>query len=324
MRLQFFGWPARLAAALLALCATASAMAQDISTITFNSAAYVGGSSLVHHGHVSLTSKAVDDTMVELDWSLADATGPDWVIVPAGFKSATFDFMTTNLNQVVESAEVQATVASTVSGFFTVNPMILKPLQLNTSKLYAGYTYQATISVNAPVFEDQVMLLSSDNSQVYGPGTSIEYGPNPVILAGTSSVTVPITVKPFPGDGDPPSYSFLDVQWFNTGQDVSRKNAIVQMKIVSFTTDLTTLSGGANTTGHVTLNFPPANDVNVKIVSSKAFVFVPNEITFPAGSTVGSFSIASGPVLSSKTAKVTVSIGVEFPYSKYVNLMITP
>jgi uncharacterized repeat protein (TIGR03803 family) len=251
---------------------------------------------------------------------------PSSVTVPAGSTSATFPGTAQNL--FVLSNTVVTTTAtlgnSTAQGTVTVTPGInVTSISLNPNTVTAGNSTSATVTIAspAPAGGNEVELSQSQNSH-FCVLPLVYPNNNPIVTvpAGNTSVTFSIGTTSISASCTAPVYAQSGTATVSTNFTVNPGSS--GPTISSVTLNPTSVVGGNNSTGTVTLSSAaPSGGSVVSLSSNSSSASVPSTVTVPGGSTSANFPVTTTSVTSTTTAVITATLGSS---SQNASLTITP
>ena len=218
---------------------------------------------------------------------------PATVTVPEGASSATFTVATNAVGSFTTSVTVTASFDGSVNtATLSVDPLFQFFVNGNTT---GGNTAGGEVALpqSAPSGGLTIALSSSDPSVASVPASvTVPAGSRFAFFnIHTSSVTAATTVQ---------------ISGTSNGFTHSISFTVQPARVQQFSVSPTTATGGASSTGTVTLTGPaPAGGATVSLSSSDPSATVPASVTIPAGSTSASFSITTNPGPS--TTNVTIS-----------------
>ena len=273
-----------------------------ISSVAFNPSTVTGGANTT--GTLTLTGPApAGNAVVHLTSSNTAALYvPATAQISAGLTSRTFTAVSHNV-----SAPTTVTVTATYSGVsvtttVTVNPapVYIGSVAFNPPALQGGANTTGTLTLTgpAPAGNAVVQLTSSNPAALYVPATA-------QIGAGLASRTFTAVSHPVT------AITTVTVTATYNGVSVTTTVTInpapVSMKSVSF--NPSTVTGGANTTGTLTLTGPaPAGNAVVQLTSSNpAALYVPATAQINVGLTSRTFTGVSHHVTAATTVTVTAT-----------------
>jgi len=302
---------------------TGSGCGPSISSLTFSPASIPNGGSTT--GTVTLSAAAPSGgSAVSLSGGYPYVDVPGTVTVPAGGTSATFTATAQAFTNSNTTVTITATLAnSSVQGTLTeTDGVAVKSISFRPSTVPGGTSTTATVTLvsAAPAGGNQVFV---QPSQAIGgdPDPPVQLPVTVTVPAGQTSLSFSIgtecrsanfTVPIFASSGGANVSANLTVNTSTTcGPTVS-----------NMTLNPTTVVGGNNSTGTVTLSAaaPSGGDV-VSLSSNSAAASVPGSVTVAAGSTTASFTVTTSSVTSTTNVSITATIGAS---SFETSLTITP
>jgi hypothetical protein len=181
--------------------------------------------------------------------------------------------------------------------FWLGRPLGLNSLVVNPAAVIAGSPSQGTVTLSgpAPAGGVAVALASSATNRATVPAAV-------TIPAGSTSANFPIQTVPAQAGPVTITASF-------SGVTVSAQLTLV--RLVSLTTNPSTVGPGQPSTGTLTLSGPAPVAPVVNLVSANVqLVRVPPAVTIPAGSTSVNFAIQTTPITGeiSTTVAITASL----------------
>jgi hypothetical protein len=193
---------------------------------------------------------------------------------------------------------------------FTILPD-LQSLTINPSSVVGGSTAMGTVSLNGPAPAGGLQVqLSSGNTSVATVPASV------TVLAGQTSASFSITTRPVASQTQVTIMARLG----NSSRQVTL--TVLPPSIQSLSISPSTVRGGSNATGIVTLNAPaPPGGAVVPLRSSNSTVAtVPASVTIPAGQTTAQFTVRTTRPSSSS---VSVTITATYNGSRSAQLNVT-
>jgi hypothetical protein len=268
-----------------------------LGTLTVNPAAVVGGGTAT--ATVTLTAPAAaGGAVVTLTSNNAAATVPPSVAIAAGATTASFS---ANTGVVTANVAVTITVSyggSSKTALLTVMPL-LKSLTLNATSVTGpgGSTGTVTLNAAAPA-GGSVVALSSNNAAAGSVPASV------TVAAGATSATFAVTTSNVAANVT------VTVSATLAG---ATKTAVLTVKgwVASVTLNPASVTGGATSTGTITLSAPaPSGGAAVALVSANTgAAALPASILVPAGSTTGTFTVTSKIVAASTNVAISATYG---------------
>jgi hypothetical protein len=270
-----------------------------VTSISLNPSSVVGGNSST--GTVVLNAAApTAGAVVTLSSSnSAAATTPASITVPAGSTSTTFTVTTLGVTSTTTSV-ITATLGVSANATLTVTAASLSSVSRSPTSVVGGNNSTGTVTLNgkAPIGGAVVTLSSSNTSAVQVPASV-------TIAAGATSATFTITTSPVA---------------VNTSVTISGTYGVARTTTLtvnapvlsSLTRSPTSVVGGNNSTGTVTLNGrAPFGGAVVTLSSNNTTAAqVPASVTIAAGATNATFTIITTGVASSTSVTLTAVFGV--------------
>jgi len=264
---------------------TVAGGARSTATVTINSAAPAGGTSL------------------QLASNSSFAMVPPTVVVPAGATTASFTVTTTAVTSTqTANLAVSALTSSlgvvTVSSSLTINPVTHFSLSDNPTSVVGGSPSSASVTLSSPAPAGGVSVaLSSNNSSVTLPATL-------TIAAGQKTGTIKIKTVPVASTASITITATLDSSTATTGLTIKTPN------VIGLTMKPTTVVGGNLSTGEVSLGGEaPTGGYSVGLTSSLAAASVPASVTVPAGATTATFIVSTTHVTTTTNPTITATFG---------------
>jgi len=283
-------------------------------------AAY-GGSPAVVLSSVSLNPVSV--TGGTSSTGTVTLSGP----APTGGAVVTLSSSNTGVAQVAVSS-VTVTAGSTTAAFSVTTSTVASSTQVTISGTYpAGTTRTATLTVTQAVVLSSVSL--SPSSVIGGnssTGTVTLSGPAPtggvlvtLSSSNTAAATVPAsatvpagsTSTTFSVTTSPVAAIATSVIGATYGASASASLTVNPPAVSRVTLSPTSVTGGSNSTGTVTLNgAAPAGAAAVALASSNTTAAqVPSSVVVAAGSTSTTFTVTTSAVVTVNTANITATYG---------------
>jgi hypothetical protein len=290
-----------------------------LSVVSVSPATVVGGNPST--GTATLTAAApAGGAVVSLSSSNTGvATVPGSVTVAAGATSATFTITTSsvsvNTNVTISGTYSGTTRSAVLTATPAPPPASLKALSLSPTSVTGGSPSTGTLTLtSAAPAGGAVVSLSSSNTAVATVPASV------TIAAGASSTTFTVNTSSVTAN--------TTVTITGTYNGVSRTASLTVTPpapagtLASLTLNPTTVDGGDDSIGTVTLSAPaPAGGAVVNLSSSNnSDASVPSSVTIPAGSTSRTFTVSTDRVDRTTTVTITATRG---GVTKTANLTIT-
>ena len=271
----------------------------SLSSLSLNPNPVGGGASVT--GTVTLNGAApASGANVALSSNSTNAVVPGSVTVPSGSSQATFT-ITTKIVTKSAIATIKASLGNiNQSVDLTINPASLGKVTVSPGTVVGGSTttVNCTVSLNglAPTGGITIKLASSNSKAATVPATV-------KILAGAGSASVPVTHLVVT------SVQNVSITATYGTATQSGNLEVDPLMVTSVNMSPSTVAGGSNSTGTITLNAAPKAATVVKLKSSSASVTVPATVTIAAKATTGKFTATTKGVGSQTTANITATLG---------------
>ncbi len=201
------------------------------------------------------------------------------------------------------------TLATSINPYVVSTAKIDK-LSLNVNTILGGNIVMGSVTLAAKAGTGGVTVpLSSSSSSVSAPSSvTVPAGATTAAFTlKTEGVNSSITVTIKAGDGTLSKSAVLTV----------KPSALVAESLTP-----STVGGGVNVTGTVTLSGPAApGGTSVALTSNSVSASVPSQVIVPYGSDTASFTVFTSTVSAQTVAKITASLGAK---SDTVSLAISP
>ena len=281
-----------------------------LTNFTLSPTTVVGGISSV--GTITLEGPApTGGTVISLSSNSSSLSTPTSVTIPAGKTTATFDIQTTQVNAIT-TGSIAAKLAGTVlNASLTINPLAVVSVTVSPSSVTGGLPSTGTITLNGPAGASGVTIkLSSSSIVVVTVPASLTIPP------GESSVTFPISTSAVTTQ----QTTTIGVTFASATQSTTL--IVVPLTLQSVSLSPSTITGGAMSTGTVTLNGPAtASGLVVKLKSSSPSATLPATVSIAAGKTSATFTVKTTAVGSIKSLTITGTLGT---VSRTATLTINP
>lgn len=201
-----------------------------------------------------------------------------------------------------------------------VTGIVVSSVELNQASVLGGGSVTATVKLTAAApAGGAVVNITSANASATVPSTVN-------IAAGQSNATFTVSTTPVAVDTDVK----LEASANDTKASVTLK--VLAPAPATLTLAPTSVRGGANSTGTVTLNGPaPTGGIIVSLSSNKSDATVPQSLTVAAGETTKTFTVTTTPVvnetaasISATTAGGTKSVTLTLTRAQVSNLVVSP
>lgn len=276
--------------------ATLSVTAPVIVSVTLAPNTIQGGNSST--ATVKLSGSAPAGGLgLSLSSSNLSATVPQTISVPAGTNSTTFTVATVGVSSLT-TATISASVNGvSQSGTLNISPAGLASVSLSPTTVQGGSTSTGTLNLSGPAGPGgMVVSLSSNLVAATVPATVS-------VPQGSSSANFPIATT--------------GVNLKSTAVITGSLNGVIQtatltinpVNLISLSLSPTSVVGGSNSTGSITLSGPAGiGGTPVATSSSTNSVTVPGTVTVPFGQSSATFTIQTSAVASPTSATVTASL----------------
>jgi hypothetical protein len=222
---------------------------------------------------------------------------PAGVTIPQGAASTTSALTTTAVVNAQAGSVQASALGVTVSADYRIDPSSqsqVRSIAVAPRSIVGGRPLTGTVTLSAPAPAAGVdVLIASDTSAVVPP-TSVRVTFNQTFV----NFTIPTTTV----------NSSVDATLTAT---LGRSTASVKVTVVPvlvFTVDTASITGGQHIIGTITIGDPaPAAGASIEFTSSNIQIARPGALTIPAGSTSGTFEIATSPVTTPLSAVINAS-----------------
>lgn len=252
-------------------------------------------------GTVTISGNAVGSgAVVSLSSSpLYEAYLPSTVTVPAGSNTVSFAVgagFADNSYTVTLTATFNGGSQSTS---LTVTPSDgnLADVSMSPSTVTGGSSSTGTVTVAYLQYSDTYVSLSSSNTAVAQVPSSV------TIPAGQTSATFTVTTSAV---STPTTVTISAASGLNT---VTGNLTVQGVTISSVSANPSSVKGGQQSTGTVTLGSPASQSMTVKLSSSRtSAATVPSTVTIPAGSSSANFTISTSAVATDTKVTITATL----------------
>ena len=268
-----------------------------LASLSMNPNSVIAGTSST--GTVTLTAPApTGGIVVNLSDDSSSVGTPASVTVTAGNTTANFT-STTSAVTAITTATISATYGNvTKTASLIVTPVAkLSSVSFNPSLVTAGIPSIGIVTLTAPAPSGGIVVTLSDNSSAVAlPATvTVSAGSSTAAFTATTSAVSGIVV-----DSITASYAGVTV---STTLTVTPPVALSGLSL-----NPTTVTGGTNSTGMVTLSAPaPAGGIVVALSDNSGATTLPATVTVSAGSSSAQFTIATTAVSASVTDTISAS-----------------
>jgi uncharacterized repeat protein (TIGR03803 family) len=275
-----------------------SSSGPTLSSVSLNPSSVTGGSSST--GTVTLSAAAPSGgTVVSLSSNSSTASVPSSVTVPSGSTSANFTATTTSVTSTTTATITAALGSNTRQATLTINPpasTTISSVTLNPSTVTGGSnsTGTVTLSAAAPSGGTVVSLSSNSSSASVPSSVTVPSGSSSAnFTVTTTSVSTALTATITATLGSSSQIAYLIVN--------------PSLTLSSLTLNPTSVSGGNNSTGTVTLSAAaPSGGATVTLQSGNTSVAtVPSSVTVASGQTSASFTVTTQRVSSNTNVLIS-------------------
>ncbi len=233
--------------------------------------------------------------VVSLGSTNSDVPVPANISVLAGYTSWNF-WIQTLVSPTTQTGTITASYNSTSAGAsLTVNPLLPTTLVVSPSSVIGTVATTGTVTLNGPAPSGgAVVTLANTNPAASVPATFTIAGG-----ATSGSFTINTSLVSFTKTG-------VVKATYNGVTLTSATLSVKALQPSSITLSPTSIAGGNNVTGKVTLNAPaPGAGVTVSLASNSASAVVPATVLVPGGATFQTFTITTTPVTVATIAKIS-------------------
>jgi len=270
-------------------------------SLSVNPGGVFGGANAT--GTVSLNTVQTADTVVSLSSSSAGVTVPATVTVPAGQLSASFTVSTTPVASqvsVLNGGWVWISASSGIASQSTemsIYPSQLHAVTTSPGSVAGGASATGTVTLaGAAPAGGIAVTLSSNNAGVTVPSSV-------TVPAGSTSATFTVSTV-----GSVSAY-YATISASYSGLTKTTKFGVGTSVLVhSISASPGSVTGGASSTGTVTLNTAAPTDLVINLNSTSSLVTVPASVTIPAGQSSATFGISTAGTLTATTSTLTASL----------------
>jgi len=282
-----------------ALSAEVSALPQapaQIASLTLSTGLTGNGISVT--GTITLAAPApADGAIITLASSNSSVTVPATVTIASGASSGTFTITTKSVGDPA-IATISATLNSVVKTATLNLAPTMSAVALSTTNLVGGGQLLGVVVLGypAPTGGIVIALTSSNSAAASFPATAS-------VPAGQMSMIFPIKTNSVAVN------TAVTITATAGSQTRSAQFTIQAPILASVVIAPGTITGGASTTGTVTLSSPaPIGGISIALIPSVTSVTVPKTITIPVGALSASFPVTTRTVTSSTSTVVSAAL----------------
>ena len=280
------------------LKSTLSILGPKVTSVSLASASIT--STTITTGTVTLSTNApVGGKVVTISSSNASvARVPVSVTVAAGTKTATFTVTAGSVNASSTATITAATNGSTGTVSLTVTPppAAISGITTNVAAVTGGLAVTGTVTLTSPAPTGGAVIVLASS-----PTTAGTVSANVTVAAGSTTATFTITTKTVT------AATTLSITGSYLGVAKVATITVNPARVVStLTLNPTTVKGGTNSTGTITLTGIATENVVVSLTSGTTTVAtVPASVTVLAGSSIATFSITTLAQTATRTSIIT-------------------
>jgi LmbE family N-acetylglucosaminyl deacetylase len=282
-----------------------------VSSLSVSPASITGGNAAT--GTVTLSGPApAGGAQVALSSGHPAAAVPASVTISAGATSASFNVTTSPVATAAPVTLSASYAGSTRTASLTVVPPGVAALSLGAASVTGGSPTTGTVTLDGPAPAGGAQVALSSNNAAAAVPASV------TIPAGATSASFNVTTSAVATS----TPATISASYGGRTQTVTL--TVLPAVLSSLTLNPTSVVGSpllGNSTGTVTLDGPaPAGGAVVLLSDDSSAASVPSTVTIPAGATSATFTVRTGIVLLSTTARITATYRGA---SRSANLQIT-
>jgi uncharacterized protein (TIGR03437 family) len=274
-----------------------------VQSLSLSAGSVAGGTGL--SGSVTLSGPApIGGVVVSLQSSSSAAQPGSSVTVPAGQTSASFNVTTTAV-----STNTSAAITASIGGCAPLTDTVIitgqlcvAAVSLSAGSTIGGSTLAGTVTLTAPAPSGGVVVTLQSNNALAIADASV------TIPAGQTSAGFNVRTLATPVAAQATIFAAL------AGCSPAQVTMTVSppLCVASLSLSASTVNGGQDLTGKVTLTAPaPSGGVLVRLQSSDSHVTVPASVTVAAGQTSISFKISTKSADSDNAIQATISANTD-------------
>jgi hypothetical protein len=271
----------------------------QVNSISLSRAAPASGQEVYVDLQLSKGAPAGGATITLASSNPQAAPLPASVAVPAGFSSATFRFVTGQVDTPT-TVTMTATIGSvSTTKTFTVSPSSLRSLDGMPFRHNGGVALGAIVMLNGQAPAGGAVVSLSSSSPAAQPPASV------TVPAGVESVSFAVPTSQVSVD----TPVTITATWRGASAQATT-TLTPQPAPTSITLDPTTTSGSSGSFGRVTAADPRDADVTFSLSTSRPdLVTIPSSVTVPQFAAAGGFNIGTSPVSTRTLVTISVSGG---------------
>jgi outer membrane protein assembly factor BamB len=281
----------------LSQSATLTLTAISVMSLSLSPATVVAGATST--GTVTLSSPAgTNGVLVSLSSSNAIVGVPSSASIPSGQTTATFRVTTVGVDQQTFATIAANVYGTSQSSTLTVNAATIMSLTLNPTIITGGRTSTGAVALNGQAGPAGVIVSLSSSSQaatVPGQVTIANGQVSGLFTVLTSPLTNAQTVTVLAKAGGGTAYANL---------------SILTATVAAVTLSPSSVSGGLNSTGTVTLTGPaPTGGLTVNLTSSSTVASLQPTLKFSVGQISATFAVKTKAVSTLTSSTITAVFG---------------
>ncbi|HYY57120.1 MAG TPA: hypothetical protein VE842_07275, partial [Pyrinomonadaceae bacterium] len=267
----------------------------NLSALALNPTSVIGG--YTSQGTITLDSPAPPlGSVIKLSDNLASTTLPASITIPSGGKTATFSITTKSVTAAQNGTVTASFRGVNKTAAFSVQPITLTLLNLNTSTIGGGGTVTGGVTLNSPAPSGGLTVTLSDNIAAANTPASV------VVPAGARNKLFQITTTVVTASQSG------NITATYAGVTKTAPLTVAPIALASLKLSPTSVAGGVNVTGTAALNGPaPAGGAVVTLSDNLAATTVPPSVTIPGGASSKTFTITTQMVSASQSGTVTAT-----------------
>jgi len=267
----------------------------ELTTLSLNpSNVTEGGSST---GTVGLNGLApTAGAVVRLSCPLLGVKLPMSVSIPSGARKATFSIETTAFEEPESTTVTAKYDAVSLKASLTISLPALSAVTVTPTSLIGGNSASGTVTLSGAALSNGFMVTLSSNQP------SVKVPQSLTVPSGASSATFSVSTTPVS------SATQAMISASAGKSSIGVPLTVNPPRLSSLKGSPTSVTGGTNSTGSVTLNGPaPSGGFKISLKSSQPVAVVPASVSVSAGSTTATFTITTSTITSTATASISAT-----------------
>ncbi len=277
--------------------ATLTITPPTLATLTVSPTSVTGGTSST--GMVTLSwPTGSTGLVVSLQSGNTSAVVPASVTVASGASTASFTITTSPVNAPTTATLTATLGANSTTASLTITPSTLSSVTLNPTTVIGGSSSTGLVTLTGKAGNGGTIVgLTSSSSAATLPTTV-------TVPAGSSTASFTVGTN---------AVGTSTQALITATIGAVQKSATITVNpatLTSFSVSPSTVVGGSNTTGSLTLNgSAPAGGASVGLTSNSVSATVPSSVTIAAGATSTTFTVSTSTVSATATATLTATLG---------------